>query len=191
MFGVWLFEFSGAHHADALRTADEFRAWAGRTGDPADRAAANVAAAISGVHLGNLAQARRHFEAAARSFSDLTDMAATRWAFGYGGDFVAASHAYGAWCFWLLGYADQALRLGNEALAISTRIRHDYSRARGLYLNSTLHAYRRGWQTVDERATAAIASAQEHGFPMVVAVGRIMRGAGDGGSEGGIRGRDP
>jgi predicted ATPase len=78
---------------------------------------------------------------------------------------------------WLLGYADRALQVGNEALAISTRTRHDYTRSRGFYWNSTFHAYRREWPMVDERAAAAIASAQEHGFPMVAAVGRIMRGA--------------
>jgi predicted ATPase len=75
----------------------------------------------------------------------------------------------------LLGYADQALQFGNEALAISQRIPHDYSRARGLYWNSALHAYRSEWPIVEERAAAAIASARERGFSMVVAVGRIMQ----------------
>src|SRR5262249_52081759 len=83
----------------------------------------------------------------------------------------------GAWCFWLLGYPDQALRLGNEALAISTRIEHVFSHSRGLYWNSAFHSYRREWSIVEERAAAAVASAQEPGFPMVAAVGRIMRGA--------------
>jgi adenylate cyclase len=168
---------TGALHADARRTADEFLEHAGRTGDPGDRTAANLTAEISDIHLGNLARARRHFEEAVRSFSELTDAGATRLAFGYGLELGALSHAYGAWCFWLLGYADRALRLGNEALAIPTRIQHDYTCSRGLYWNSAFHAYRREWAMVDERAAAAIASAQEHGFPMVAAVGRIMRGA--------------
>ena len=57
------------------------------------------------------------------------------------------------------------------------RIRHGYSRPRGFYWNSTLHAYRREWPIVDQRATAAIASAQEHGLAMVVADGQILLGA--------------
>jgi predicted ATPase len=39
------------------------------------------------------------------------------------------------------------------------------------------HSYRREWPIVEERAAATIASAQQHGLAMVVAVGRIMRGA--------------
>jgi hypothetical protein len=58
---------------------------------------------------------------------------------------------------WGLGYPDQALRLGDEALAIPNRIQHDYSRIRGLYWNSALHAYRREWPIVEERAAATIA----------------------------------
>ena len=87
------------------------------------------------------------------------------------------AYAYGAWCCWLLGYPDQALRLGDEALAIVERIQHGYSHSRCLYWNSAFHAYRREWPIVEERAAAAIASAQERGLAMVVAVGRIMQGA--------------
>ncbi len=89
----------------------------------------------------------------------------------------AASYAYGAWCLWLVGYPDQALRLGNEALGIVERLQHGYSHSRCLYWNSAFHAYRREWSIVEERAAAAIASAQERGSAMVAAVGRIMRGA--------------
>src|SRR5205814_973114 len=85
--------------------------------------------------------------------------------------------AYGAWCWWLLGYPDQALRMGDEALVIVDRVSHDYSRVRGLYWNSVFHAFRREWSIVEERAAAAIAAAQERGLVMVVAAGRIMRGA--------------
>ncbi|HYZ42202.1 MAG TPA: AAA family ATPase, partial [Stellaceae bacterium] len=175
LFGVWLFELTAARHANAGRTADEFFERARRLKDAGDQFAASSAVAISAVHLGNLAQARQHSEEAIRFFDEMTDAAATRLAFGYGVELGAASRAYGAWCFWLLGYADQALKLGNEALAISERIQHDYSRSRGLYWNSALHAYRHEWPIVEERATAAISSGREHGFPMVVAVGRIMQ----------------
>ncbi len=175
MFGVWLFELTGANHANAGRTADEFLERARLIGDAGDRLAANFTVSVSNVHLGNLGQARQHSEEAIRFFSDMTDAAATHRAFEYGVELGAGSYAYDAWCSWLLGYADQALRSGNEALTISRRIPHDYSRARGLYWNSVLHAYRREWSIVEERAAVAIASAREHGFSMVVAVSRIMQ----------------
>jgi predicted ATPase len=81
---------------------------------------------------------------------------------------------------WLLGYPDQALRLGDEGLAILDRSAHGFTHSRGLYWNSVLHACRREWQIVEERSAAAIASAQERGLAMVVAVGRVMRGVAQG-----------
>ena len=84
---------------------------------------------------------------------------------------------YAAWCFWLLGYPDQALLVGDEALAKGERIQHGYSRVRGLYWNSAFHAFRREWPIVEERAAAAIALARERGLAMVGAVGEIMQGA--------------
>ena len=68
------------------------------------------------------------------------------------------------------------MRLGGEVLAILDRSGHGFTRSRGLYWNSVLHACRREWPIVEERSAAAIASAQERGLAMVVAVGRIMRG---------------
>jgi hypothetical protein len=84
---------------------------------------------------------------------------AARLAYEYGLDLAACSYAYGSWCWWLLGYPDQALRFGDEALSIADRVQHGYSRVRGLYWNSVFHAYRREWPIVEERAAAAISSA--------------------------------
>jgi predicted ATPase len=136
-----------------------------------------MAAAVSRVHLGTLTDARLHFEKTIGSYRGVTEAEATRLTYEYGVELGAAGHAYAAWCLWLLGYPDQALRLGNEALAIVERIGHDYSRSRCLYWNSAFHSHRREWPIVEERAAATIASAQERGLAMVVAVGRIMRGA--------------
>jgi predicted ATPase len=116
-----------------------------------------------------------HFEEGIGCYGLLTEVEATRLTYDYGIELGSPSYAYAAWCWWPLGYPDQALRLGEKALAIVDRIHHGYSRARGLYWNSAFHAYRREWPIVEERAMAAIASAQEHGLAMVVAVGRIMQ----------------
>jgi predicted ATPase len=95
----------------------------------------------------------------------------------FGFELGVPTYGFAAWCLWLLGYPDQALCLADEALATAERIRHDYTRCRGLYYNSAFHAFRREWLIVEERATATIASAQEHGLAMVAANGAIMRGA--------------
>jgi predicted ATPase len=175
LFGIWIFGLTAGDHKDAETTANELLEWAGRSRNTGARIAANCAVGISSVHLAKLGRAREHFDKFIEYCSTLAEEDPTHLAYEYGVDPVGASYAYAAWCWWLLGYPDQALRLGDEALAILDRIQHGYSRSRGLYWNSGLHAYRREWPIVVERAAAAIASAQDHGLAMVVAVGRIMR----------------
>jgi class 3 adenylate cyclase/predicted ATPase len=177
LFGIWIFGLTAGDHKDAETTANELLQWAERSGNTGARIAANCAVGISSVHLAKLAHAREHFDKFIEYCSTLAEEDPTHLAYEYGVDPVGASYAYAAWCWWLLGYPDQAVRLGDEALAILDRIKHGYSRSRGLYWNSCLHAYRREWPIVAERAAAAIASAQDHGLAMVVAVGRIMRAA--------------
>jgi predicted ATPase len=177
LFGVWLFQLTGGHHPNAEATANEIRERSELTDYTGARIAGACAAAISGVHLATLTKARSLFEKAVGTYRAVTAADASRLAYEYGVDLGAATYAYASWCLWLLGYPDQALRLGDEALAIVERIQHGYSHSRCLYWNSAAYAYRREWAIVEERAVAAIASAQEHGLAMVVAVGRIMRGA--------------
>ena len=178
LIGVWLFEIAGAYHANAETTANEILRWAGRTGNTGEALIdGNFPVGVSELHLAKLVQARAHLETASGNYREITQEEAARLAYDYGIEPGEPSHAYAAWCLWLLGYPDQAARRGEEALAIAERIRHGFTHPRCLYWNSTFHAYRREWPMVEERAAAAIASAQEQGSSMVIAVARIMRGA--------------
>jgi class 3 adenylate cyclase/predicted ATPase len=177
LLGVWIFEWSGGYHANAETTANDLLERAGRTDNTGARIAGNLLVAVSGLHLGKLTYARAHFDRAVADYRTFTEDEATRLTYEYGVELGATGCAYAAWCLWLLGYPDQALRLGEESLALSERTQHSFSRSRGRYWNCTLHAYRREWPIVEEHAAAAIASAQEHGLAMVVAVGGIMQGA--------------
>ena len=177
LFGVWLFELTGGYHADAERTANELLDRARRTENTGHLIAGDLAVATSALHLGILEQARPRFEEAVGCYGGMTEAEATRLTYEYGLEQRAPNSAYAAWCFWLLGYPDQALRLGDEALGFGERIEHGFSHSRSLYWNSVFHSYRREWAIVEQRAAATIASAQERGLAMVVAVGRIMRGA--------------
>jgi class 3 adenylate cyclase len=175
--GVWLFELSGGQHLDAEITAKEILRRANPREDAGNLVAGNGAVGICSLHLAKFADARMHFEKALAGYRASDQVEGKRLAYQYGVDLGAASSAYAAWCFWLLGYPDQASLLGDEALATGERIQHGYSRVRGLYWNSAFHAFRREWPIVEERAAAAIALAKERGLAMVVAVGRIMQGA--------------
>jgi hypothetical protein len=156
LFGVWLFELTGAHHANAERTANEILQRAGGTRNGGAMIAGNCAVGISHTHLAKLPDARLHFEKALGNYHACSEAEAKRFAYDYGIELGATSCAYGAGCFWLLGYPDQGLLLGNEALAVGERLHHGYSRVRGLYWNSVFHAFRRDWPMVEQRARAAI-----------------------------------
>ena len=85
--------------------------------------------------------------------------------------------AYCAWALWMLGYPDQALERGRQTLALLEQSEHPYTQSRSLYWNTILHEFRQEWAIVDERATRAMKSADEHGFSLVLAAGQIMQGA--------------
>jgi hypothetical protein len=146
-----------------------------RTSSAGALVAGNLCEGINRLHIGESARARSNFSAALDCCRSINDAEASRIAYEYGQELTAPSYAYGAWCFWLLGYADEALRMGDEALAIVERVKHSYSHSRVPYWNSVLHAYRREWPMVEARATAAIASAQQRGLTMIVAAARVMR----------------
>ena len=174
--GVWLFQLTSGQHANAETTAEEILHQANAK-DPTTLVAGNAAVGICNFHMAKISDARRHFDSALTIYDAADDAEGKRLAYDYGVDLGAAGCAYAAWCYWLQGYPDQALRLGDEALAKGERIEHGYSRARGLYWNSAFHSLRHEWPIAEEHAAAAIALADERGLTMIVAVGRIMRGA--------------
>jgi predicted ATPase/class 3 adenylate cyclase len=176
LFGLWFAEAVTADYPRAGRSADQLLERAGRPQGRGDIMVAEVAVATTTLLLGSLTPARRHFDNAFASYGRYTEEKARRLAYEYGMEVGQAGHAHGAWCLWLLGYPNQALRLAGEALAISERMGHDYTRSRTLYWNSVLHALRREWATVDECGAAAVASAQERGQAMAGAAGHIMQG---------------
>jgi predicted ATPase len=94
-----------------------------------------------------------------------------------------------AWTLWMLGYPDQALIKGHEALALAEEVSHAFSLAVALQYAAVLHQSRREPQLVRERAEATIALASEQGFPYWLGVGKCMRGwalAEQGAAEAGI-----
>jgi len=76
----------------------------------------------------------------------------------------------------VLGYPDQALKLGEQGLQLAERLSHPYTLARGLYWNTLMHQFRREPQVVHERIDTALPVATDHGIAIVLAVGPIMRG---------------
>ena len=72
--------------------------------------------------------------------------------------------SYAAWTLWQLGYPDQALKRGNEALALAQALSHPFSLAFAEIFVGVLRQYRREARAAQETAESVIALSAEHGF---------------------------
>jgi predicted ATPase len=73
--------------------------------------------------------------------------------------------AYTAWTLWHLGYPDQAVERGNEALAIAQSLSHSHSLALAEFFLGTLRQHRRERHAARENARSVMKLSAEHGLP--------------------------
>ena len=75
-----------------------------------------------------------------------------------------------------VGYPDQALKRGNEALALAQRLSHPLSLALAEGMAVFLHQFRREARAAQETAEVAIALSTEHGLTEFFAYATTLRG---------------
>jgi TOMM system kinase/cyclase fusion protein len=124
-------------------------------------------------HLGELAPARALLEQGMALYNPLQHCSL---AVMYGQDPGVVCRSYVARPLWLLGYPDQALQRGREALALAQELAHSPSLAYALNWAATVHQFRRDALATQEQAEALIALSTEQGFPQWLAGGTILRG---------------
>ena len=91
-------------------------------------------------------------------------------------DLQVCNLTYASWTLWLLGYADQALKRGYEALTWAQELSHSFSLAFALTGAAETHLLRREWQAAQEWAEALITLSNEQGFPYWLASGAFRQG---------------
>ncbi|MBI2486824.1 MAG: AAA family ATPase [Deltaproteobacteria bacterium] len=136
--------------------------------------------------LGEIALSREHLEHGITLYNPKQH---SSHAFLYGQDPGVACLFWEAWALWHLGYPDQALKKGHEALTLAQELSHSYSLAIALDLIAFLHQFRREEHAAQERAEESIAISTEQGFEFFLEMGTILRGwalAGQGRAEEGI-----
>jgi predicted ATPase len=84
--------------------------------------------------------------------------------------------SYMALTLWTLGYPDQALKKGVEAVALAQALSHPLSLAFAEGLVGYLHQYRREARAAQETAEHLTAVSVEHGFPHWLAQATVTRG---------------
>ena len=169
-WGSYSFSLVRAELRRALKFSEQCQLLAQTEEDPALLVAAHFSTGVTLAHMGELTRAREHLEQA-RAHYDPGQRHSQM-----GTDPGMFSLAYLAHILWLLGYPDQALGHGREALSLAEEAANPFSRDIALSYMTMLHQFRRESEAVSEYAESGRVLANEHGFPYYGAWGTIMKG---------------
>jgi predicted ATPase len=99
-------------------------------------------------------------------------------AFVYGQDPGVHSLTFSSWILWPLGYPDQALKRGEEAIALARKLDHPFSLCFALCTAGALpHMYyRREFQAAQQYIEPVVELSEKHGFAFYQSVEFSMRG---------------
>ncbi|MEA3208041.1 MAG: hypothetical protein QOE70_1098 [Chthoniobacter sp.] len=114
-----------------------------------------------------------------RSIAEYDDRARTAyWSTLIGEDAGVTNRCYLALALWHLGYADRALQLSRETLALAREIQHPFSLEYALHHTAWLHQHCRLGILAQAGGDEQIRIATEQGFPFWHASGTLYRAAG-------------
>jgi class 3 adenylate cyclase/DNA-binding winged helix-turn-helix (wHTH) protein/predicted ATPase len=173
LLGLWRFHFSQARLLKAQELAEQCLALAQYLHDPLALHEAHVALGSTYIHLGELRSARAHLEQGVT----LYDRERCRpLAFSRGTDPGIVGLSRAAWTLWMLGYAEQALAMSQQALSLAGEVSHPASLVFAVFFAAVLSQCRREAPRTQEQAEVLLALSREHGFHYWIAAGLLLRG---------------
>jgi class 3 adenylate cyclase/predicted ATPase len=171
MWGTWrIFE----HFETALQIAQKLLELADRLGDPGLSLQAHHCLWASLFHLGRHDECLEHVSEGVRLY-DAGNYRAHVAVYG-GHDPKVCGIGARAFSMWLLGFPDQALAAGREAMVWARRLAHAGSLVHALDMSLLLHRYRRDALAVRGRADELIQYSEAHGFSAHRAKGMVFLG---------------
>ena len=173
LLGLWRFYVTRSHFAQARQLAEELLSLAERKDEPSLYVVAHSVMGASCMWMGELRSARRHLQEGAVRYR-LAHRHSPM--FQMGQDPGVACRAIGAWTLWLLGYPDQALVGGREALELAAELDHPFSYGFALDLMAVVYQVRRQAQDVYDHADAAIILCAEQVFVYWLAQTTCLQG---------------
>jgi predicted ATPase len=175
LFGSWVLHLLRGELRRAYEIAEQLLRLAQIAKDPALLPQARHALGSTSFWRGEFNAAKEHVE----NTITLYDHARYRpLMLRYGWvDVEVRSLCYAAISLWQLGYPDQALRRGNEALALAQRLYHPFSLTFAQNIaGGILRLLRREVRAVHETAESMIALSVEHGLANPWAYATVLRG---------------
>ena len=172
--GLALFYTVRAEHQTAREVAEQLLTIAQDQPDPVFRLQAHTILEAILFYLGELAAAQAQAEQGIALYDRQQHRSLV--SLYVGNDPGVTCLAEVAMIQWLLGYPDQALQRGREALALAQELAHPFSRAFALIWVARFHLQRRDWQAAEALLEALIALCTEQGFAFYLAGGMAFRG---------------
>ena len=169
LLGLWAGYYLRGELAKAYELGKQLLRRAQSAHDPALLLFAHVALGDTSFSMGEWLVARGHLEAAISIYFRDRPME-------IGHDTGVNCLSYMALVLWTLGYPDQALKRGNEAVAVAEALSHPHSLAFAEGLVGYLRQYRREACAAQEIAEHLIALSTKHGFTHWMAQANITRG---------------
>ncbi|MEY4548922.1 MAG: hypothetical protein RL685_5117 [Pseudomonadota bacterium] len=148
-------------YVQAKAFADHAERLAQSEGAATARQEANLVQLMASFHLGELSQTRGHMARAIELYGSERSGPA---GFSLVQDLSVATATVLCWPLWLLGYPEQALSRGEQALALATERSDDFAMVQSLGYLVALHLFRGDWQLVQTRAALCQQLCTEHGF---------------------------
>jgi predicted ATPase len=174
LWGLFLFHIARGEIRTGLNLGQQLLGLAQRADDPAMYLQAHHALGPIHVFLGDWALAQSHLEEAVARYDRRQHRTH---AFSYGGhDPCVCCLSYAAKAQWMLGYPDQALQSGQEALTLARDLGHPTSLAHTQLSIAILHQYRREVSETLGLAEELQAIAADQGLLFYLAGASVLRG---------------
>ena len=173
LYRTSVFFFIKSQPDKALEQAEEFLVLAQSEGDHAALLQGHLLLGATLFYIGEFVTARKHLE---EGFALYDPEKHRSNAFTYGQEPGVNCLTYLTLVLWFLGYPDQALKVSQETIALSEEASHPFSLAHSQAFVAILHQFRHEENRVKEQAGEAIALSADQGFPLWLAIGRIVKG---------------
>lgn len=174
LFGLWAMYFLRADMRTAHEHAEQLLRRAQSMQEPTPLMFAYQALGDTSFQMGHLPRARKCLETAV-SLYDRESHGPLAFRFT-GLDSAVNCLSYGAHTLWALGYPDEALQRGNEAVALAQGLSHPHSLAFAGHMFGILRQLRREPAAAQDTAESVIALSSEQGFNFWSAWGNNARG---------------
>jgi tetratricopeptide (TPR) repeat protein len=174
LFGLWAMHLVRGELRQAYELAEQLLWRAQGAHDPMLLIYAHLAWGAPSYWMGKFLPVREHLESAIALYDPERHRPIIFSFNGLDAGVVCLQHV--AWALWQLGYPDQALKRGDEALALARKLSNPFNLAFTEFFIGVLRQLRREARTAQEHAESGIALSADHGFIELLADATTLRG---------------